>query len=732
MNVTNTLNVNGGLGYGAFEAIRGAGIDNNTAVTVTVNATELADMGFTNTNDWTFNGSEAGTAAAGKNGTWGITYTNITANTNGNISLTGVNLTSSNLTGSTVTLSGAEDAGLTVTGTTLNATTGNVSLKTTNGTLTVGGVNITSASNGTVLSGTSAGNAGVKLTGNISVIRGNLTVNGTANRTGDVNNVRGIDARNAVINVSDAGGVLTMTGKIAGDRGNGSITVVGLDLSGNITVLNATTANLTGVSAKNGYGFLLNASLQGGLTTNSNLTLSSDGSGVNVTNQIGSRVNSTVVKYMVDNNTNIGSMTEVGIDNIYTQSDFTSWIRSGCLTKNFGDFSLKFSGINISAGNINLTGTSFTNSNLTATDGDLVIDNKGGQLGLQNTTLNANEGAVTLTGGKGVLLSSADKVMAKNDITISASHGGVTITGNTTGLLNINSAAGNISVNGNAAGTGSNNNGVFLENTILRAAENINITGVSDGSLYAVGVGGVRLSGAVTLNSKHNNVNGTNIKEELSGVDAIAGVVISHGEFNFYGDTDINADSKLYAGLFFSAQAGFEHIKLNFYNGEFNISAIDRYDGLPLETTMGYAGGISLGPFENTARFVDVQVVNGTLNITAESKQGQGISTLWDNSYDNAEFIDDADYSGFIFTGNGDVNIKGVSEKMTGVQLRSFDNTNLTGKFTLSGESKFRPGILANVASDIKIHNASIYGKSEQDMGIKLDAGSNHSKQINL
>ncbi|HFW3091596.1 TPA: hypothetical protein ACIBE3_005373, partial [Salmonella enterica subsp. enterica serovar Reading] len=66
-NVTNTLNVNDGLGYGAFQKIRQAGIDNNTSVFVTADADDLKLMGLNDSNsDWTFNASNAGEAAGGK------------------------------------------------------------------------------------------------------------------------------------------------------------------------------------------------------------------------------------------------------------------------------------------------------------------------------------------------------------------------------------------------------------------------------------------------------------------------------------------------------------------------------------------------------------------------------------------------------------------------------------------------------------------------------------------
>ncbi|ELW5746017.1 hypothetical protein VY397_004522, partial [Salmonella enterica] len=98
--VTNTLYVNGGLGFQAFKKLQEAGIDNNTAVLVTANTTDLANMNFTTSGDWNFDATSLSAAAANKLGTWGLTFNGINATTTGNITLTGMSMTNSNLSGS--------------------------------------------------------------------------------------------------------------------------------------------------------------------------------------------------------------------------------------------------------------------------------------------------------------------------------------------------------------------------------------------------------------------------------------------------------------------------------------------------------------------------------------------------------------------------------------------------------------------------------------------------------
>ncbi|ECB6686552.1 hypothetical protein DSB34_22765 [Salmonella enterica subsp. enterica] len=713
VNVTNTLNVNGGLGLGVFDAMKKAGIENNTSVdSLTATETELEQyMNFSKTGDWTYDGSKLSESAPveGKTGAWSFAggLTNITANTTGNISLTGLNLTGSSLTGSNITLTGAEDAGLKVTGTTLNATTGNVSLKTTNGTLTVGNVNITSAGNDTVLSGTSAGNTGVKLTGNISVTQGNLTVNGTGKQ-------KGIDASNVNLNV--AAGHLGMNGTV--NATDSAASSVGLDLSGNSTVLNATKADLTGVNKGNGYGFLLNAQLQGGLLTNGSLNLSSNGSGTNVTNQIGNRVNSTIVKHMVETNMSIGSYTDTTITNMYNQSDFTKWITNGNLTHSFGDFGLKFTNINISTGSINLTGASFTNSNLTATSGDLVINNKGGQLGLANTLLNAS-GNISLTGGS-VSLSGGKNVTAGQDISINGSKSGVGINGKT-----ITASNGNITINGYAVGSA---NGVSLNNVNLNASQGkISVTGTAGTKtdLYN-GAGGIIIQNNVTFSSKENTINAYS-PHPTYGLAAL--VFVRNVNARFIGDTTINTyadgnggETYLSTGILFSNLGPYKQT-VSFEKGQADINA---------------AGGIGLMLASGVQNRPEIHVSDATLNINASSNRGPAIFSMEQAAGDG----DAVQGSGYLFTGNGDVNIKGVTTlkgpfdeygNVPGLQLRLFDNTGLKGNFSVYGESVDGPGILVDRNANFRVHNATITGTSQNGPGIQINAGdANHRPVVNL
>ncbi|EBJ2068827.1 hypothetical protein DP590_07545 [Salmonella enterica] len=721
-NVTNTLDIKDGLGLGVFhDSIRKAGIENNTAVgTVRATKDELQKYtSFREDGDWTFdavNLTKQDTATEGRNGLWSVgALTNITACTTGNISLTGVSLTSSNLTGKSVTLKGAENGALTVLTTNLTASSGGINLSTTNGTLTVKDVNLSAGSGDVTLNGTSLQNgAGVKLDGKVNITKGNLTVNGTSTRVNDAGNVRGIDARAATINVSEASKVLNMTGTVNGDaNASGSYSVVGLDLGDNgknHVTLNASSANLTGVDTAGGYGFRLNANLTGSLLQADNVTLHSTGSGANVSNWIGSSVNKTFVQNFVEKHSttdNPGSRTVVDrnkADELYNQANFTTWMSNGKLEKSFGDFVLSFTGICISASSINLTGASFINSTLTATTGDLTINNGPGSLGLNNTSLNASAGSITLTGGQ-TSLTNGTNLTAKNDITVTGSQGGVNITGvNHTTLINITSTAGNISVSGNGTGFAATD-GVLLINAALNAsAGNISVTGTGDQNEIYYGSAGIRLWQSASLTSRNNILNGTNTQKGLLK-EHQGGVKIRNGKFDFTGNTSINAHSDSGSGILF--MVNYENVILNFNNGTVSINAASDAEGIGWN---GNSGGIATENFSGIGKEI-FNLNNATLNINASARTNSGFNDNWNN--------------GYLFNGNGSLNINASSVSGNGVELKGLDSSKLNGTISLTGSSQHGTGVLLLGRRNFNLSDVTVTGSSQSGAGVYINGKNN-------
>ncbi|EBU8701532.1 hypothetical protein DL072_26350, partial [Salmonella enterica subsp. enterica serovar Kokomlemle] len=372
-----------------------------------------------------------------------------------------------------------------------------------------------------------------------------------------------------------------------------------------------------------------------------------------------------------------------------------------------------FDGATVSkAGNISLQGVGFVNSSVTAGK-DLTINNGDASLTVQNTTLNATAGNISLTGNAGLTLSGNSTVTAGKDITLKASAGGVAVTGqDSVGTVNITSTGGNISIEGN--GTGVNRDGVLISNALLNASQGgITVTGVADGADYFTGIGGVRFSGSVNLISLLNTINGEH--KDGSATENLGGVVINAGGSHFKGDTIINANSDRYAGLYLNGRGS--DVNVYFSDGDSVINAINTEEA----GNISY-GGITVQAWDGNERNVNINVMNGTLNITGEAKTTEGINSFPGGATDQGANANSR-YSGYVFTGDGDVNIKGVSDSGNGLAIRRFDNTGLTGNFTITGESNTGNGVAVPEFGNVSLVNATITGNSNTGTGILMNAG---------
>ncbi|MFX15108.1 filamentous hemagglutinin N-terminal domain-containing protein, partial [Salmonella enterica] len=703
---------------------------------------------------------------------------NLTANGAGNLNVTGngaqgvgVKVSGKTLTGGNVTVTGtsgnSNGKGLEVTGGILNATGGNIVLTgcmtganggfgahiyggsnfkaTENITITGsamdgtnGGLNLngnTFSAKNTILNGTSGrNNLGAKVGGNINVTAGNLSISGTATRVNSASGVTGV-VSDGTLNITVSSGGLNITGKVddTGNNANNANTATGLKLVN--TTLNATTANLLGISTDAGTGFMLsNVTLAGSIANGTNTNFSSVGSGSSVTNVIGRGVlNATTTKALmhagIDHTTRIDA---AGLDDLWNAG--ADWTGNYTSTKGGGWI---FDGATVSkTGNISLQGVGFSNSNISAGN-NLNIDNGDSLLTVQNTHLNATNisltgGSISLTGnnllnatsvsltGERISLTGNSSVNAVNDITLNASKGGVNINGQSTvNTVNISSVSGNIRIEGN--GTGFNRDGVLISNASLNASQGgITVTGVADGSDQYLR-GGVKFTDTVNLTSQSNTINGTH--QQGSSTINLAGVVINPGVYHFKGNTTINAVSDRYAGLAFNAVAN--RTNITFSDGSFNINATNN------DTAGSSIGGISIDSWMGYQTIINIQTLNGTLNISGQAKNREGISGV-SSRYSIAHPGDGSGYTGYVFTGNGTVNIKGISDSSTGVDMRYFDNTGMTGKFTITGESNTGNGVAFPQYSDIRVVNATITGNSTRGTGILMNAGDRYSKKIDL
>ncbi|ECN3094471.1 filamentous hemagglutinin N-terminal domain-containing protein, partial [Salmonella enterica subsp. enterica serovar Derby] len=705
-----TLNVTGKVNDTANNPTSASTTRGLSLVNTTLNATEVSLSGEVA-------GGRDGTGASLTNTTINATTGNATLNAtvaNGNaLVVSGGNITAGKDISLTGTAKAGEGYGVSLTNGNMTASSGNISVNGTGfdsnrGALNVNGGNF-SAQN-TVLEGTAGrNNKGTVLNGNINVTQGNLVVTGTVTQTAnsaDNNQFTGLLASG---NITVSQGSLNLTGHITGKSGLNAKAV-------NLTNLNisASNASITGVNQRNGTGFILsNVNLTGDIEKGANTTFSSAGSDSSVTNVIGSGVlNATTTDVLM--RAGIENDTQISASGMALGGSGDNWNQNYTSSKGGGWI---FDGATVSkAGNISLQGVGFVNSSVTAGK-DLTINNGDDSLTVQNTTLNAT--TISLSGGS-ISLTGNSSVNAVNDITLNAPKGGVNINGQSNvNTVNISSESGNISIEGNGAGF--NRDGVLISNALLNASQGgITVTGVADGADYRLR-GGVKFTDSVNLTSQSNTINGTHRKGNAGRVN-FAGVVINPGDYHFKGNTTINAESDDYAGLAFSSSVPRTYI--TFSDGNFVIDAKNN------STAFNSIGGISIDNWEGTQAKIIITTLNGTLNISGQARNREGITSVSSSFSINPN--DGSGYHGYVFKGDGDVNVKGVSDSSNGVDMRFFDNTGVTGNFTITGESNTGNGVAVPKFGEISLVNTTITGSSKSGAGILMNASDKQIKKIDL
>ncbi|EBY7439384.1 filamentous hemagglutinin N-terminal domain-containing protein, partial [Salmonella enterica subsp. enterica serovar Ealing] len=705
-----TLNVTGKVNDTANNPTSASTTRGLSLVNTTLNATEVSLSGEVA-------GGRDGTGASLTNTTINATTGNATLNAtvaNGNaLVVPGGNITAGKDISLTGTAKAGSGYGVSLTNGNMTASSGNISVNGTGfdsnrGALNVNGGNF-SAQN-TVLEGTAGrNNKGTVLNGNINVTQGNLAVTGTVTQTAnslDNNQFTGLLASG---NITVSQGSLNLTGHITGKSGLNAKAV-------NLTNLNisASNASITGVNQRNGTGFILsNVNLTGDIEKGANTTFSSAGSDSSVTNVIGSGVlNATTTDVLM--RAGIENDTQISASGMALGGSGDNWNQNYTSSKGGGWI---FDGATVSkTGNISLQGVGFVNSSVTAGK-DLTINNGDDSLTVQNTTLNAT--TISLSGGS-ISLTGNSSVNAVNDITLNAPKGGVNINGQSNvNTVNISSESGNISIEGNGAGF--NRDGVLISNALLNASKGgITVTGVADGADYRLR-GGVKFTDSVNLTSQSNTINGTHQRGNAGRVN-FAGVVINPGNYHFKGNTTINAESDDYAGLAFSSSVPRTYI--TFSDGNFVIDAKNN------STAFNSIGGISIDNWEGTQAKIIITTLNGTLNISGQARNREGINSVSSSFSINPN--DGSGYHGYVFKGDGDVNVKGVSDSSNGVDMRFFDNTGVTGNFTITGESNTGNGVAVPKFGEISLVNTTITGSSKSGAGILMNASDKQIKKIDL
>ncbi|ELX2845093.1 hypothetical protein QKZ77_005367 [Salmonella enterica] len=558
------------------------------------------------------------------------------------------------------------------------------------------------------------------------------------------------------------------SGKVMLNAVNGNITLNGssVNRSGvevNNAVLNASHADIIGSSTGSGTGFsLTDTTLEGALADLTNVSLSSAGSAAGVTNTLDSSIvtadnRDNLLAKKIENMTTMdmggqaifddSTKTDKGWKQDYTSSDTPNggWIFNNT-TVNAG-------------GNVDVKGASFTNSTLTVTDGNLSLDN-GGPAPLTGTSITANDGFVSVHAKAGNIDLTNGNISAKGDVDLRADKGGITITGaNATSRAGILSSAGNISINTKDA---PRNIGLVVNNVTFSADNNISIDAVA-------GLAGARIRGAdITATKGHINLNGS---ANWGGFD------FSNGEFGgvlLYGDllfkagtgTTINATHpehrKQYAP---PTPLVLEGVNLTFDGGA-EIHASGSYTGIVLSASDMVSASKSKVFVKNgdvnINAMLDGQAVGGP---TGESGSSASGAIVFNNGYGTVSFELDVDkgsnvtinadssanksgpfaafasatpestaagshHNGFVFSGDGNISVSAVSDSADAVNLRLFNNENLTGNLAITGTSETGVGVNFDKYLSTKVSNATITGNSVSGVGVQMTA-KNGSADLN-
>ncbi|EIX8228834.1 hypothetical protein MLB10_004747, partial [Salmonella enterica] len=300
-------------------------------------------------------------------------------------------------------------------------------------------------------------------------------------------------------------------------------------------------------------------------------------------------------------------------------------------------------------------------------------------------------------------------ISAKNDITLKADAGSIAISGtNATVKANITSDEGNISVEAYNPSTGGVT-GVSVRNAQLNAEQgNININGTTPGTMSGVRFTGVDLKantasgeiviygeskggndtydekgsvyfgGTDTFTAKNINITGRNLKKAYSGG---GGIAFDNSHVSFNGDTSVSGSGDRTGVTFWNVN------HLDFIGGNASLNAKTTGPGLT-DSYYGTAAIVADNFYNDVQVYFNLTQSNLKIEADASSTSFGQVPALGLTDASAEDHI-----NGFIFQGEGDVDISGVSTDGNAVDASLFDNTALVGSVALTGTSQSGTGV---------------------------------------
>ncbi|ELR7836571.1 filamentous hemagglutinin N-terminal domain-containing protein [Salmonella enterica] len=694
-----TITSDGAVSFLANDKDDGVGGGGNTAL---IAEKDVVITGRNGTVTFDGNGSKANSGVNITSSDGSVSLSGMVQNGTVGLNLDNVNITSKDK----VTLNGTTFWGWGTALTTLNITAG--------GDVGISGV----AKN--LLTGMLGGasSRGIKLSGgSISSTGGNITLSGIAATHKSHPGIHTLDISNSNF---------TATGKI--ELNGTTATTTGLSVSG--SNFSAASMVVKGVATTQGKGFsLTNTHLLGSLQNLSNVTFSSAGSGAGVINILDNSIAGNTATRDILFAKNIENMTSVDMNGTAifddTKESVKGWSKD--YTHEGKGAGWIFNNTEVKAGgDVILKGVGFTNSTVNVTSGNLDINNTGPAL-LTGTNVTVSNGCVSVHSDAGDIDLVKGNISAKNDITLNASAGGITISGvDENNVANITSTDGNITLNGKGGTTGET-----IRNASLIAKNGkINIDGSARlGAFDAINVeqGAVLLygqllfssGGGTTINATHSSV--------VAGYSPPAPLVLERVNLTFDGGAEINACGS-YAGIILSASDFVKptESKMIVKNGDVKINAI--LDGNAQTGPTGAAGssasgGIVFNNGDDGRVSLELNVDKGsnvTINADSSANKSGAFAAFAAATPESTSAA--KNHNGFVFSGGGNISVRGTSDSADAVNLRLFNNENLTGNLVITGVSDSGVGVNFDKYLSTKVSNATITGSSASGVGVQMTA----------
>ncbi|EBK7706758.1 hypothetical protein DTS00_24650, partial [Salmonella enterica] len=259
---------------------------------------------------------------------------------------------------------------------------------------------------------------------------------------------------------------------------------------------------------------------------------------------------------------------------------------------------------------------------------------------------------------------------------------------------------------------------------------NINISGSASrgGFDFYSAYGAVLLYGEMLFKSGAGTIINASHTSHTSSYSPPAPLVLIGVNMTFDGGAEINACGS-YSGILVSPTSLHQDSKSRVFvkNGNVNINAT--LDGKATSGPTGAAGAAASGAFVFN---------NGYKNISLElnADKGSNVTINADSSGNKsgpfaafAAATPEATqargkYNGFIFSGEGNFTVSGTSDSADAVNLRVFNNENLTGSLAITGVSNSGNGVNFDNYLTTKVSNATITGISVSGAGVQMTARS--------